>query len=105
MPWTYMLRCSDQSYYVGSTWDLDGRVWQHNHSDLGAAYTRRRRPVELVWSVWFERIEDAFSYEKRIQGWSRKKREALIHNDYEALPGLSRRAAVQRKAGGFEAPR
>ena len=48
MPWTYMLRCSDGSYHVGSTWDLERRVNQHN-GDEGAAYTRRRRPVELVW--------------------------------------------------------
>ncbi|GAA3530555.1 GIY-YIG nuclease family protein [Nocardioides daeguensis] len=98
MPWTYIVRCSDDSYYVGSTWDIDARLWQHNHSDeLGATYTRRRRPVALVWSAWFDRIEDAYLFEKRVQGWSRKKREALIRDDYTALPGLSRRAAVQRR--------
>ena len=104
MPWTYLLRCSDDSYYVGSTWDLDARVWQHNHSDLGAAYTRRRRPVVLVWSAWFERIDQAYAYEKRIQGWGRTKREALIRGDDEMLPELSRRAAVQRRERGESEP-
>ncbi|TWG96446.1 putative endonuclease [Nocardioides sp. J9] len=101
MPWTYMLRCDDGSYYVGSTWDLDGRVWQHNHDDqLGAACNRARRPVVLVWSVWYDRISDAFHLEKQIQGWSRKKREALIRGEYDALPNLSRRKAVQDRDPG-----
>ncbi|HWJ82981.1 MAG TPA: GIY-YIG nuclease family protein [Nocardioides sp.] len=66
MAWTYLLRCADDTYYVGSTIDLDARLWQHNHSDdLGAAYTRRRRPVTLAWCCWFDRIEDAYRFESR----------------------------------------
>ena len=98
MPYAYLVRCSDDTYYAGSTWDVDVRVWQHNHSDdLGAAYTRRRRPVELVWSARFDSIEQAYAFEKRIQGWGRRKREALIRGEYDALPDLSRRSAVQRR--------
>ena len=106
MPYTYILRCADDSYYVGSTWDLEARVWQHNSPDLGAAYTRRRQPVTLTWSCWFDSIEQAFAFEKRVQGWNRAKREALIRGEYAALPDLSRRSAVQRRRaadGGFEA--
>ena len=106
MPYTYLLRCADDSYYAGSTWDLEARVWQHNSPDLGAAYTRTRQPVVLAWACWFDSIEEAFWFEKRIQGWGRRKREALIRGEYDALPGLSRRLAVQRDAegnGGFEA--
>ena len=47
MPYVYILECSDASYYVGSTWDLERRVGEHNLG-LGAEYTRRRRPV--CWS-------------------------------------------------------
>ena len=98
MPYTYLVRCADDSYYAGSTWDLEVRLWQHNESpDQGATYTRRRRPVTLVWSAWFDSIEQAFAFEKRIQGWGRRKREALIRGEYDALPDLSRRAAVQRR--------
>jgi putative endonuclease len=97
MPWTYMLRCSDGSYYVGSTWDLERRVNQHN-GDEGAAYTRRRRPVELVWSAEFQRIDEAFEWEKRIQGWSRAKREALIRGDEKMIRMLASRSwAAQRQ--------
>jgi len=98
MPHTYMVRCADDSYYVGSTWSLDARLWQHNYGQDGAAYTRKRRPVVLVWNAEFDSIEQAFSFEKRIQGWGRKKREALIRGDYDALIALSKRKAVQDRA-------
>ena len=105
MPYAYLLRCSDGSYYAGSTWDIEVRLWQHNESpNLGAAYTRRRRPVTLAWCEWFDSIEEAYRFEKRVQGWSRRKREALIRGEYAALPGLSRRAAVQRRASEAGGP-
>ncbi|WP_110182311.1 GIY-YIG nuclease family protein [Nocardioides solisilvae] len=91
MPYAYLLRCADGSYYAGSTRNLERRLWQHNHSPEGAAYTRRRRPVVLVWSAEFEHIGEAYAWEKRIQGWSRAKREALLRGDLDALVGLSRR--------------
>lgn len=53
-----MLRCADDSYYVGSTVDLDRRLWQ-NAEGLGVTYTRRRRPVVLVWCENHERVDDA----------------------------------------------
>ena len=92
MPWTYIVECADGSLYVGSTTDLERRVSQHNLG-LGAAYTRlrRRRPVRLVWAAEFSRIEDAFHYEKQIQGWSRAKRVALIEGRFDALPDLASR--------------
>ena len=89
MPFTYLLECRDGSYYVGSTWDLDRRVSEHNLG-LGSRYTRRRTPVRLLWCEYYDRIEDAFRREKQIQGWGRAKREALIEGRLEDLPGLSR---------------
>src|SRR4051794_34138798 len=97
MAYAYMLRCSDGSYYVGSTVDLDLRVWQHNSPDQGAAYTRKRRPVVLVWAAEFDSIVEAFAFEKRVQGWSRVKREALIRGDFDALPGLASRGHASRE--------
>ena len=95
MAWAYILRCSDDSYYVGSTVDLERRVWEHQEG-LGAAYTRRRRPVTLVWSADFERVDEAFAFEKRVQGWSRAKREALIEGRLEDLGWLSSRSYTAR---------
>ena len=96
MAWTYILRCVDDSYYVGSTIDLDRRLSEHNLG-LGAVYTRKRRPVALVWSAEFERIEEAFAFEKRVQGWSRRKREALIAGEMHLLPVLASRSKRARK--------
>lgn len=95
MAYTYILECSDGTYYVGSTTDLGTRVAQHDLG-LGAAYTRRRRPVQLVWAAEFESVAEAFHCEKRVQGWRREKREALINGDTQLLPELSRRSAARR---------
>ena len=73
----YILLCGDNSYYVGSTWDLERRLEQHA-SGMGSEYTRRRLPIKLVYCEEYERIEDAFRREKQVQGWSRAKRQALI---------------------------
>ncbi|KAA1426108.1 GIY-YIG nuclease family protein [Nocardioides antri] len=84
----YMLRCADGSFYVGSTIDLEARVHRHQIGE-GAAYTSRRRPVELVWFEKFDRISDAFAREKQIQNWGRAKRIALIEQRYADLPAPS----------------
>ena len=89
MPYTYMLRCADGSFYVGSTrGDLMLRLSQHN-SGTGSRYTACRRPVELVWSTEFERVTEAFALEKQIQNWSRAKRQALIDGRIADLPDLA----------------
>ena len=91
MPYAYIVECADGSFYVGSTWDLERRIFEHNEG-VGAAYTRRRRPVRLVWAGELERIDEAFAMEKRIQGWSRAKRQALIDDRTEELSALSSRS-------------
>ena len=92
MAWTYILECADGTLYVGSTVDLERRVSQHNLGE-GAAYTRlrRRRPVRLLWAGEFDRVEDAFRFEKQVQGWSRAKRIALIEGRLDDLPDLASR--------------
>jgi putative endonuclease len=85
----YILECVDKSYYTGSTKDLELRLQQHQNAE-GANHTKKRLPVKLVYIEEFDRIEDAFYREKQVQGWNRKKKEALINNAYEDLPKLSR---------------
>jgi len=96
MAWIYILKCADGSYYVGSTVDLEARIWQHNEG-IGAQYTARRRPVEMVFAMEYDSIQDAFNQEKHIQGWSRAKKEALIRGDFEALPALARKDFERRR--------
>jgi putative endonuclease len=72
--WLYILRCSDGSYYVGTTRSsLDVRVAQHNVGSF-EGYTVSRRPVELIFSQWFDRITDAIENERKLKKWSRAKK-------------------------------
>ena len=87
--YTYILICSDKSYYVGSTVNLEYRLDQHQ-SGTGANYTSKRLPVKLVYYEVYEYVWQAFNREKQIQGWSRKKKEALILRDVENLKFASR---------------
>lgn len=86
---TYILECSDGSYYTGSTKDLELRFEQHKNGE-GANHTKKRLPVKLVYFEEFQRIDEAFYREKQIQGWSRKKKSALINNMPEKLHELAR---------------
>jgi putative endonuclease len=97
MPHMYILKCADGSYYVGSTRDLNRRIFEHG-TGAGAAYTRRRLPVELVFAEEYTYVHEAYEREKQVQGWSRRKREALIFGDYGRLPGHSR-SRYRRDAG------
>ncbi len=85
----YILKCADGSYYTGSTIDLERRVHQHQNGE-GANFTKKHLPVELEYFEEFQRIDEAFYREKQVQGWSRKKKEALIRGEYQKLPELSK---------------
>ena len=85
----YILRCSDNSYYIGTTTDLKSREKAHNDGK-GANYTKIRRPVQLAYNEKFEVFEDAVRRERQVKKWSRAKKEALINNDLAALRKLSK---------------
>ena len=89
-PCMYILQCKDNSYYVGSTTDLPRRIEEHKQG-MGAEYTKYRLPVKLVYYEECLSIKDAFLREKQVQGWSHKKRQALINMKYESLKGLSKK--------------
>ncbi|MBI4487629.1 MAG: GIY-YIG nuclease family protein [Deltaproteobacteria bacterium] len=90
MHYVYILRCADDSFYVGSAQDLDARVKTHNNGG-GAAYTFKHRPVRLVYSEVFRSEDEALTRERQLKLWSRGKKEALIKRDPERLKHLSRR--------------
>ncbi len=96
----YILRCSDASYYVGTTRGKFGKAgFEHQAATFGG-YTARRRPVVLVFHQEFERIEDAIAAERHVKGWRREKKDALIRGDFAALPDLAKRGP----GGGSKAP-
>ena len=85
----YILECSDGSFYTGSTKYLDARLEQHKNGN-GANYTKSKLPVKLIYFEEYDRIDYAFYREKQVQGWSRKKKLALIKGELENLPKLAR---------------
>jgi predicted GIY-YIG superfamily endonuclease len=80
----YLLRCADESYYVGHTDELSRRLQEHQEGGR-CAYTTTRRPVTLVWSEEFASREEAKEAEARIKRWSRAKKEALARGDFVGL--------------------
>ena len=84
----YILECADGSYYTGSTNDLMRRMEQHQNGE-GANHTKKRLPVKLIYYEEYQRIDEAFYRKKQVQGWNRKKKEALINTKSELLPELA----------------
>jgi predicted GIY-YIG superfamily endonuclease len=89
MAWVYILRCSDNSLYVGSTSDIDERERAHTEGRNGS-YTAARRPVRLVYQEEFRTLAGARKREQQIKRWSGRKKMALIAGDWATLKSLSR---------------
>jgi predicted GIY-YIG superfamily endonuclease len=87
--WAYMLHCRGGAFYVGHTDNLEIRIGQHQ-SGLIAGYTADHLPVTLVWSQNFPTRHEAKEAEKRIKGWSRAKKMALIRGDWERISNLAK---------------
>jgi len=84
-----MLRCSDGSFYVGHTEDLENRITAHQAGQI-PGYTQSRLPIELVFSEEFPSRVDAIERERQLKKWSRAKKQALIDEDWTRLIMLSR---------------
>ncbi len=91
--YAYLLRCNDGSYYAGHTDDLEFRLAQHQAGALGG-YTSKRLPVQLVWCDTFLTRDDAFWAERKLKGWGKAKKEALIAGDWELIQVLARNRQV-----------
>ena len=85
----YILRCADASYYVGHTDNLEKRLAEHHHGGI-TVYTRKRRPLTLLFTEKFADREQALAAERQIKGWSRSKKEALINGNWQRLRALAR---------------
>jgi len=80
MPYfVYILKCADESLYVGCTNNLEKRIKQHNNSKSGAHYTKIRRPVVLKYSEKFQTLLNARRREFEIKRWKREKKINLIN--------------------------
>jgi predicted GIY-YIG superfamily endonuclease len=98
MFWVYVLRCADSSYYTGHTDNLEARIGMHRSGECDG-YTASRLPVELVWSQECTTREEALSAERRIKGWSRKKKEAMMRGDWAEVSRLAAGKSVHPSTG------
>jgi putative endonuclease len=87
--WVYILRCADGSYYAGHTEEMEARLWQHQQG-INCDWTSRRRPVELVWCEATPTRYEALVFERRIKGWTRAKKEALIAGNWKRIGWLAK---------------
>lgn len=84
MHFVYILRCADDSFYIGETADLAVRVAKHNEGSA-AAFTAKRCPVTLAFSETHHDRPSALVREQQIKRWTRAKKEALIDGDLARL--------------------
>ena len=101
----YILRCGDGSYYVGHSDELERRLAEHAAGEC-AGYAAARRPVQLVWSEYFETRDEACAAERRIKGWSRRKNEALIAGEFDGLKQAAKKKdwAAHKARGARDNP-
>ena len=87
--WTvYILRCGDGSLYTGIAKDVQARVKQHREG-RGAAYTRTRLPVKLLYQQKGLTHSKALIREAQIKAMSRSKKEEIVSHELCAEPFIS----------------
>jgi putative endonuclease len=87
----YMLKCSDDSIYVGVTNNIERRLKEHSNAHNTNSYTARRLPVQLVYKEFIHSPRTAIEREKQLKRWSSKKKMALINGDYKRLVVLAKK--------------
>ncbi|MFQ5472564.1 MAG: GIY-YIG nuclease family protein, partial [Dehalococcoidia bacterium] len=92
----YMLRCSDDSIYVGHTDNVDVRLAAHR-SRVFSGHTAKRLPVTLIFAEQFGSRDQAFAAERQIKGWARSKKLALARGDYDLLIQLAAIRSPERR--------
>ena len=88
--WTYMLHCRGGRFYVGHTDNLDHRIAQHQSGSI-AGFTADHLPVKLVWSEQFQTRLEALEAERKLKGWSKAKKLALIRGDWTRIAALAKK--------------
>lgn len=88
--YVYILKCEDDSYYIGHADNIESRMLAHQTKAYDYCYTATRLPVQLLYVKEFTTRDEAFNFERQIKGWSRAKKEALIQGGFEAVKNLSK---------------
>lgn len=88
--YVYMLRCFDGTFYVGVTNDVERRFAEHCSGVNVNCYTHSRRPLRLTYVGEFGWIDDAVAFEKKLKGWSHRKKRAFAEKNWSDLKAFSR---------------
>ena len=96
--WVYILHCADDSYYTGHTDNLEERIAKDQTGEY-AGYTSTRLPIALLFSEEFSTREEALACERQINGWTRRKKQALMRGDWSEVSRLARRGHPSRASG------
>ncbi|TXE06736.1 GIY-YIG nuclease family protein [Gelidibacter salicanalis] len=98
--YVYILKCADDSYYTRITNDVARRFEEHQLGKHKDCYTFKKRPVKMEFYQEFNDVLQAIFYEKKLKGWSRAKKKALIEGDFDRLQILAEcRNATHYKYG------
>lgn len=85
----YILKCSDDSFYTGISGNMEQRIIQHQEGYFKSSYTFKRRPLKLEYYLEFNDVIQAILFEKKIKGWTRAKKFALINGNFDILQTLA----------------
>ena len=96
--YAYMLRCSDESIYVGQTDNVELRLAAHRNRAY-SGYTAKRLPVTLIFSEQFRSRDEAFTAERQVKGWAKAKKLALARGDYDLVVRLAAVRSPERRCG------
>jgi putative endonuclease len=78
----YILLCSDGTFYIGKTTDIEKRLRKHNGELVGGAkYTRSRRPVKLVYLEEYSTVTESLQREYILKQLSRENKKKLINSE------------------------
>ncbi len=93
--YVYILECSDGTYYTGVTNDPERRLLEHNSDNFPESFTHSRLPLTMKFCEYFTDPIQAIAWEKKIKGWSHRKKKALIDNDWNSLVVFSKKYKVK----------
>ncbi|HBS48439.1 TPA: GIY-YIG nuclease family protein [Candidatus Dependentiae bacterium] len=82
--YVYILKCDDNSYYIGHTDNLEKRISEHKFRKY-SGYTSSRLPIQIVFTQAFATRYEALMAERQMKKWTRVKKELLISGGWQAL--------------------
>ena len=98
MGWfVYIVECSDNTFYTGSSNDVERRLYEHNHVDSKCPkYLKTRRPVKLVYTESAKNRGEALKRERKIKKMARKRKIEMIEESKLSFPETPSHRAISR---------